>query len=697
MITQTTCTLCGTGCAILLEHSSGRVTGVAPAGRSGSVNHLSLCVRGRLGMDFINSSERLTTPLVRKNGELVATTWDEALATAAERFTELGKTHGSRALGALGASNCTNEENYLLQKLVRTAFGCNNIDSGARLRTSGLTSGIESVLGVSAMTNPGSHIRDATEIFVIGADPLVSSPIVGEIILEAVSSGRARLTLVDPIPQELATLADAWIRPRPGTCSILLAGLLREIISRDLVKPYLKSSNFRLIRHLNSGLRRFTRERVADETGIEAGLQEQTATRLACARRLAVIAGHCVSREKDAYSSGVMLASLALLTGNVWKPGCGVFPLAASLNDQGAMDMGALPEKLPGHQLLFDPAARTVFEHSWGAAPPTEKGLDYPSMIEAAEKGHIAGLWVVGEDPVLDCPETDKVRRALSRLEFLVVQDRFLTKTARLAHVVLPSASFAEKEGTWTSIERRVQRIRQAIAPIGQSRADWAILTEIMRRMRVKAPYSTPRDVLLEINETVPIYRGITLDHLESEEVFWPCLDPEDPGDAVLYALLPAAANFVDNGWKLFDISVPDLPKDYPFQLIVKESPADSLDRAAAARASVLRAEAPKDRITMHPSDAAAAGIEDQDRVLVSSRFGSAASRVYLSDEIPRGVILGVNNSIFTFNRLFAMTDRDPWTGTPWLNLASVNIAKLPSKHGNVSPAPPSAAGKPGR
>jgi predicted molibdopterin-dependent oxidoreductase YjgC len=215
--------------------------------------------------------------------------------------------------------------------------------------------------------------------------------------------------------------------------------------------------------------------------------------------------------------------------------------------------------------------------------------------------------------------------------------------------------------------------------------------------MRVKAPYSTPRDVLLEINETAPIYRGITLDHLESEEVFRPCLDPEDPGDAILYALLPAAANFVDHGWKLFDISAPDLPKDYPFQLIVKESPVDSLDRAAAARASFLRAEAPKDCITMHPSDAAAAGIEDQDRVLVSSRFGSAASPVYLSDEIPRGVILGVNSSIFTFNRLFAMTDRDPWTGTSWLNLASVNIAKLPSKHGNVSPAPPSATGKPGR
>jgi predicted molibdopterin-dependent oxidoreductase YjgC len=629
-------------------------------------------------MDFIQSSERLTTPLVRKNGELVATTWGEALAMAAERFTELRKTHGSRSLGALGASSCTNEENYLLQKLVRTAFGCNNVDSGARLRTSSLTAGIERVLGVSAMTNPISHIGDATEIFLIGADPLVANPIAGEIIREAVSSRGAYLTLVDPLPQGLAPLAGAWIRPRPGTCSILLAGLISEIISCGLVKPYLKSSNFRLVQYLSSQLGQFTKERVEDETGIEAGLQEKTARRLAGARKLAVIPGYSIARGENAYSCGVMLASLALLTGNVWKPGCGLFPLAASLNDQGAMDMGALPEKLPGHQLLFDPAARTAFEHSWGAAPPTEKGLDYVSMIEAAEKGHIAGLYVVGEDPVLDCPQIDKVQRALSRLEFLVVQDRFLTETARLAYLVLPSASFAEKEGTWTSIERRVQRVRQAIEPIGQSRPDWAILADLMRRMRVRSPYLGPQDVLLEINETVPIYRGITLDKLEAEDVFWPCFDPEDPGDAILYVHMPPSVNLFDNGWKLPDISVPELPEDYPIWLIVKESFVYSLDRAAAAGASVLHTEGPKNHIEMHPADASTAGIEDQDPVLVRSRFGTAKSQVYLSDEIPRGVVFAVNSSIFTFSRLYAMTDRDPTTGTPWLNCTPVNITKLP-------------------
>jgi predicted molibdopterin-dependent oxidoreductase YjgC len=635
-------------------------------------------------MDFIHSRERLTTPLVRKNGELVAAGWEEALAMAAARFTELGKTHGSRSLGALGASNGTNEENYLLQKFVRAAFGCNNVDSGARLRTSGLTAGIERILGVSAMTNPISHIGDATEILVIGADPLVVSPLAGEIIRKAVLSRGAHLTLVDPLPQGLTRLAQTWIQPRPGACIILLAGLLNEIVSCGLVKSYLEFSG--LIEHLRSQLGRFTRKRVEDQTGIEARVLEQTAVRLAGAQKLAVIPCYSISREENSYSCGVMLACLALLTGNVWKPGCGLFALAATLNDQGAMDMGAVPDKLPGHQLLFDPAARTAFEHSWGATLPTEKGLDYVSMIEAAEKGHIAGLYVVGENPVMDCPETDKVLRALSRLEFLVVQDRYLTETAGFAHVVLPSASFAEKNGTWTSIERRVQRSRQAIAPIGRSRPDWAILADLMRRMRVSAPYREPQDVLLEINETVPIYRGITLDHLEAEEVFWPCFDHEDPGDPILYFHRPALVTIFDNAWKLPDVSTPELPENYPFWLIVKES-MDSLDRAAFSRSSTLRAEGSKDHIALHPSDAAAVGIDNKEPVIVTSRFGSVKSLVYLSSEIPPGIVLAVNSSVFTFNRLFAITDRDPASGAPWLNRTAVNITRLHSKPGNVLPA----------
>ncbi|MGV8073096.1 MAG: molybdopterin oxidoreductase family protein [Syntrophobacteraceae bacterium] len=670
---NTTCTLCGTGCSITLEHRNNQVVGVAPADRDCPVDQVSLCFKGLYGMDFINSSERLTTPLVRKDGVLVATTWNEALSFVAGRFAELKKSHGRHALGALGASSCTNEENYLLQKFVRTAFGCNNIDSGARIRTTTLMAGIERVLGMSAMTNPISHIREAYEILLIGADPSVAGPIIGRMVKQAVKLRGARLTLVDPLPNELEPFSGTRLRPRPGAYAIFLLGLLREIVLQIGVGTELRSYRSGWFRYLRPQLESLDKKKLEAESGVSGKQLAETAKRLLAAKRVAVIPGPGIATEENAYVSGVLMAALVLLTGNIWKTGCGLFPIAASLNDQGAMDMGTWPEKLPGHQYPFDASARVRFQHAWGVAPPPEKGLDYVSMIEAAAKGHLAGLYVVGENPVQDCPDKGAVRDALSRLQFLVVQDRFLTETAELAHVVLPSASFAEKEGTWTSMERRVQRIRQVLQPIGESRPDWAILTELMHRMRVQAPYTGPHDVLREINATVPIYGGITTEHLEQEELFWPCADPENPGTEILYAHV-SSKGFVDDTLKISHLTSPELPAGYPFRLIVKESPLHSLDRAAAANSSTVRSHSPAFQTTMNPSDADSTGIEEGSPVQIDSRVGSVECRVSLDERTPRGLIVGTNNSSFAFHELFALADRDPMFGSPKLNPTAVKV-----------------------
>ncbi len=672
-VTQTACTLCGMGCAVLLEHRDGQVLGVSPAEDEHSVNHVSLCVKGHYGMDFINSRERLTTPLIRQAGQLLPRSWPEALDLVAGQFMELKRIHGPLALGALGSSAGTNEENYLLQKFVRVAFGCNNIDSGARLRISSLMAGIERVLGLSAMTNPIAHIREAAEIFIIGADPLVAGPIAGQMIKQAVKFKGAHLTLVDPMPQGLTSFSDVWIRPRPGTYSLFLAGLLREVISLGCPKSDLNAHKSEWVSRLKPQLESFRPEKVQDEAGVPAPLLVNTAKRLAASRKMAIIAGSSIAGEEDAYYSGVLLAALALLTGNTWKSGCGLFPLAASLNDQGAMDMGAWPEKLPGHQYQSDSEAIMKLEQVWGVTLPTEKGLDYLSMIDAAEQGQLAGLYIIGENPVLDCPDGTKVKGILSSLPFLVVQDRFLTETAKLAQVVLPSASFAEKDGTWTSVERRVQRLRQAVAPVGGARPDWEVFRDLFQRMGSRAPYKTSSDILREINETVPIYSGITNDHLEQEDVFWPCYDSENPGTEILYAH-SSQNGHIDNTLEMSDFTAPKGQEAYPFSLVVREGLFCSRDRAASANTKAIQAAGGPDRVRMNPLDAEAGRFTDGDMVRIHSAIGSTTGQVFLDREIPRGILLAVNSPSFGLNRLFSMTYRDPFSGTPKLNRTAVQV-----------------------
>jgi formate dehydrogenase (NADP+) alpha subunit len=641
--TRTTCTLCGTGCAILLEHTGTRIVSVASADDPDTVNHLSLCVKGHYGMDFIQSKKRLTTPLIRKDGELQPAGWDEALSLIVERFSELKNDHGGNSLGALGASTCTNEENYLLQKLVREGFGSGNIDSSARLRGTALAEGIAQVLGSGTMTAPLAEIRNAEEILVIGADPLIESPIAGQLIKQAVKYHGSRLTLVDELPRGLSGFADTWLRPRPGAKVVLLAGILRQAFSRDCPEPTLASTWFA---ELDKRLEPFTLEKVEEATGVPAKLIAGTAARLSGAGKLALIAGAALAGDDGGPLAGLLLASLALRTGNLGRPGCGLFPIAASLNDQGALDMGATPD--------------------------ADGGLDYREMIEAACAGKLAGLYVVGENPALDCPGTTAVEKALSQLDFLVVQDRFLTETAALADVVLPSTSFAEKSGTWTSIERRIQQIKQAVPPVGDSRPDWKILTELMGRFGVQAQYESSEDVLSEIVKTIPSYAGVTSRHLSLEPVFQPCSDEGKPGESILFAGKPLPEP-TGSPPDLPDPEPPDIRQDYPFSLVVNESLFCSRDRAATAHSATLQ-KASKARVEMNAFDANMLGLCDQGLAGIRSSHGSIQARVTFSPETPRGMLLLTSTSAFAPSGLFALAAKDQECRTPRLHRIAVNV-----------------------
>ncbi len=680
--TRTVCPLCGMGCAIVLEHRAPLILRSRPAEDTKSVNHISLCVKGHYGLDFVNSGERLTSPLVRRDGELVPVAWDEALDLVAGRLTELREQNGARTLGALGASRASNEENYLLQRFVRSTLGSNNIDSGARLRGAALVAGIERVLGCGAMSHPISHIREAEEILVVGADPLTVSPILGQVIKQAVKLEGAHLTLVDPLPRSLdGGFADTWIRPAPGSQTAFLSGLLNRMLAAGPPASAREALGGEGLAGIRSAVETFTPERVEDLTGVPARLLEETAGRLASGRRLALIPGAGIAREAGASQSGSLLAVMLLAAGHPGREGCGLFPVALSLNDQGALDMGARPDRLPGHQEVADPDARARFEAAWSASLPAEPGLDYISMIEAALAGSLKGLYVVGENPVRDCPEAQKVREALSGLELLVVQDLFLTETARLAHVVLPSTSFAEKEGTFTNLERRVQRFRQAIEPRDGSRSDGAILTDLMGRMGSKVSCRTPAEVLSEINERVPAYRGITLERLEREQggIFRPCPDEGHPGTPILHADRPAPMPEAP-GLEPLDGAVSAPPSEFPLWLLTTATLFHSADGVRTARSRVLLMAEGEGGVTMNPFDAGPLGISDGDTALVKSSRGSLWTRITLSERIPRGILVATSPGEQSPEGLSSMDARDPENGAPRTHRLAVRVEV---DHGN--------------
>lgn len=674
--TRTVCPLCGTGCAIVLEHRDPLILGSRPAKDKNSVNHVSLCVKGHYGLDFVNSDERLTSPLVRRNGELVPVGWDEALDLVAGRFTELKEQNGGRTLGALGASRASNEENYLLQRFVRSVLGSNNIDSGARLRGAALLAGIERVLGCGAMSHPISHIREAEEILVVGADPLAVSPILGQTIKQAVRIEGAHLTLVDPLPRSLnGGFADTWIRPAPGTQPIFLAGLLNEMLKVGTSARAKEALGEEGLARIRAEVERFTPERVEDLAGVPARLLKDRAERFASGRRLAVIPGAGIAQEEGASQSGSLLAIILLISGDPGRKGCGLFPIALSLNDQGALDMGACPDRLPGHQEVADPEARARFEAAWSVSLPREPGMDYISMIEAALAGTLKGLYIVGENPVRDCPGEQKVREALSGLELLVVQDLFLTETASLAHVVLPSASFAEKEGTFTNLERRVQRFRRAIEPRSESRPDGAILADLMGRMGSQVSCRTPVEVLSEINEQVPDYRGITFKRLERERegIFWPCPDEEHPGTPILHAGgLPHIPE--DLALRPPDSPVSAPPDEFPLWLLTTATLFHSVDGVRTAHSRTLLANAKEGGVTMNPFDAGPLGIQDGDTALVRSSQGSLRTRIAMSERIPRGMVVATSLGEQSPEGLSSMDARDLEHGAPRTHRIAVRV-----------------------
>jgi len=666
---DTTCPFCGCGCSICLEVKDNQVVRVIP-GKADTVNHGTLCVRGSYGCDFIHSRDRLTKPLVKVNDSFEEASWEQALERVATEFKRIKNKCGSNSLAVLGSSKCTNEENYLLQRFARCVLGTNSIDNGSYLYNSATRIGLGSSIGFPCTTNYLGALEQSEVIILIGANPTSSAPVVGYAIKRAIKYKGAKLILIDPRQTKLSSFARLWLRPKVGTDVALLNNLAKVIIDEGLLdEEYVarKTDNFE---KLTKALEKYSPEYAEAITGVPSE-EIRTAARLyAKASQPAIVYGTGITQQIGGADSVKALANLAILTGNIGQGGSGIYALQRENNGQGACDMGALPDFLPGYQNVADAQARKKFEEHWRVNLPAELGLTAMEIIEQAKERKIKGLYIVGENPVLSFPYSSLVAEALASLDFLVVQDMFLTETAKLANVVLPAASFTEKEGTFTNFEGRVNKVRKAIEPIGESLPDWEIILRLADEMEYPLPFSSLQQVMDEIEELVPLYEG----YADSERPYQDELGNWEVRRTYGRQLLKGFACLSPVE---YTPQAEEAKQDYPFTLLAGTTLHHFGTGTRSSRSSRLKKFSPQSFVEIDESDAKKLAITDGERVKIISPIGEVTTMVKITDTLPEGMLfMPVSFPETPVNGLFDIT-LDPEAKTPSLKVCNVRIERV--------------------
>jgi len=669
---KTTCPYCGVGCQMYLGIKDEQVIRVR-GDRDNDVNGGRLCVKGRFGVaEFIHHPERLANPLMRQNEEFTETTWDEALDEVAAR---LGR-YQPEEVAIISSAKCTNEENYVIQKLGRAVLGTHNIDHCARLCHSPTVAGLATTFGSGAMTNSLSDISDARCILAIGTNTTEAHPVIGFEIKKAVRKG-TKLIVANPREIELVRHADIWLRHRPGTDVALLMGMCRVIVDEGLLDASFIAERGENFDAFKESLKDFGLDFVEQTTGVPGEQVVEAARMYATNSPGAIFYAMGITQHSHGTDNVIAVANLAMLTGNIGKPGSGVNPLRGQNNVQGACDMGALPNVYPGYQAVTNPAVKEKFESAWGCSlPPVKPGLTVTEIFDAAYNGQIKALYIMGENPVLSEPQAKHAEEALQKLEFLVVQDIFLTETARLAHIVLPGVTFAEKDGTFTNTERRVQLVRKAIEPIGNTKPDWWITCQIGQRMGDKGfAFTHPSQIMDEIARLTPSYGGISYRRLKKGGLQWPCPTKEHPGTPILHTeqFTRGKGQFVPLEYKA-SIESPD--NDYPLLLTTGRSLFQFHTGTMSRKVKGLNVFHGEELVEINPQDASALGIADGETVKVVSRRGAVAAKAKVTDVSPVGVVF------MTFHFAESPTNQltnpalDPVAKIPEFKVCAVRIEK---------------------
>lgn len=634
--TRTTCVYCGVGCQIDLNCNDRneivRVTspvGVIP-------NNGNLCVKGRFGMDFVSSGKRLTNPMIRRNGQLEAVDWDEALDHVATRLREIKDGHGPDSIGGLSSAKCTNEENYVFQKFMRAAIGTNNVDHCARLCHASTVAGLARAFGSGAMTNSIDEIRHAKCIFVIGSNTTEAHPVIGLAVKEAVVKHGARLIVADPRGIDLVRFAEFHLAQQPGTDVALINAMMQVILTEDLHAADYIETRCEAFETVEAVIKDFTPEMAESITSVPADLIRNAARAFAEASCASIIYSMGITQHTTGTDNVLTLANLAMLTGNVGIESGGVNPLRGQNNVQGACDLGALPNVYPGYQSVEDAATHEKFETAWGVPLSSKKGLTVMEMMHAVEQDKLKALYIMGENPALSDPNLNRTRQALEDVEFLVVQDIFLSETAEYADVVLPSVCFAEKDGTFTNTERRVQLVRQAVPAPGQARQDWEITCDIGRRLGYRMQYHNVSAILDEIASVSPIYGGMSFDRIDPVGLQWPCPDKDHPGTAYLHK-----GKFSRGLGKFHAVEFKPpnetTNKRFPFLLSTGRQLYQFHTGTMTRKSPVINQVSPTGYVEIHASDAEKLGIVHGQMVEVSTRRGRVKTPAKVTTDIEIG------------------------------------------------------------
>jgi len=648
-----------------------RLTGSYPS-RNHPVSKGALCVKGWNCYEFSNDLNRLTTPLIKKNGKFLSVTWGEALALIGEKFKRYQTKCGPDSLAFLSSAKATNEENYLMMKLARGVFRTNNVDHCARLCHASTVAGLAATFGSGAMTNSINEFEDAEVILVTGSDTTSQHPLIGSRIIQAVNDRKAKLILVDPRAIELTKYAVIHAQPKIGTDVAWINGLINVIIAEGLYDKKFIAERTEGFEELKKFVKEYPPEYVSKITSIPRDNLVEIARLYAKAHRAMIVYSMGITQHTTGVDNVESLANLAMVTGHIGFASTGVNPLRGQNNVQGACDMGALPNVYSGYQSVTDEKIRKKFQQEWRCEDlPSRTGLTVTEIISAAGEGSIKGLYIMGENPALSDPDSHHVRKCLSEVEFLVVQDIFLSDTAEYADVVLPAASFAEKDGTFTSTERRVQRIRKIISPPGQAKADWQILCEIAKRMDYDGmDYQHPSQIMDEIGKLTPIYGGISYQRLETYGLQWPCPTRDHPGTQILHTerFTKGKGTFMPRPY-LPPAEVTD--EEYNFGLSTGRVYWHWHTRTMTNRTSTLERESPEPYVEMNLQDAKGLQINDGQLIKVTSRRGTITLKAKLGYKVPKGMLFIPFHYREAAANVLTISAVDPIAKIPEYNLTS--------------------------
>jgi formate dehydrogenase major subunit len=631
------CPYCGVGCQLTYKIKDARI--VAVDGRNGPANHNRLCVKGRFGFDYVAHPDRLTEPLIRKDGvskrdtdidpanpytHFRKATWDEALDRAAEGLRRIRDRDGRRALAGFACAKGTNEEAYLLQKLVRAGFGSNNVDHCTRLCHASSVAALMEGIGSGAVTAPFTAVADADVIIVIGARPTENHPVAATFFKQAAKRG-ANLIAIDSRNYALMRHATTSLRLNPGRDVPLLNALIHAIIEEGLYDRQYVQAHTEDFEKLREHIRDYSPEKMAPICGIDAATLREVARAYARADRAIIFWGMGISQHVHGTDNARCLIALALITGQIGRPGTGLHPLRGQNNVQGTSDAGAIPMVYPDYQSVEDPEVRARFEALWHTSLDDRRGLTTVEISDAAHRGEIKGIYIVGENPAMSDPDVEHVREGLARLEHLVVQDIFLTETAKYADVVLPASAWPEKDGTVTNTNRQVQRGRAALPLPGNAHQDLWIIQEIARRIGLDWSYPGPADVFAEMKQAMPSLENITWERVERESsVTYPCDTPDQPGNEIVFGegfptasgrgrLVPAAI--------IPPAEEPD--EEYPMVLTTGRQLEHWHTGAITRRSSMLDELEPEAVASLAPAELRRLGIAAGDQIRVTTRRGT--------------------------------------------------------------------------